>query len=102
MKIILNNKKIIEDILKTHIIPEENGVRSVISMMIKLFHEQYLSDKDEEYNTHYNKRVDINKELRLERKNEGKIFSPAIAGEDKSERDYLVEKVKHEMKEFNL
>ena len=59
MKIILNNKKIIEDILKTHIIPEENGVRSVISMMIKLFHEQYLSDKDEEYNAHYNKRVEI-------------------------------------------
>lgn len=102
MKIILNNKKIIEDILKTHIIPEENGVRSVISMMIKLFHEQYLSDKDEEYNTQYNKRVDMNKELRLERKNEGKTFSPIIASEDKNERDYLVEKVKHEMKEFNL
>lgn len=102
MKIILNNKKIIEDILKTHIIPEENGVRSIISMMIKLFHEQYLLEKDEYYNTLYNERVEVNKELRTERKNEGKTFSPKISDEDKVERDSLIEKVKQEMKEFNL
>ena len=102
MKIILNNKKNIESILNTRIIPDGTSVRSVIGMMAKLFHERYLNTKDKDYLGLYYEVVKNNKEIRNKRKKDKKQYSPKIIDLYKDEYDELVKKIKEEMIQFKL
>lgn len=101
MKIILNNKKIIDGILETNVIPEDISIKSVITMMSKLYHSNYINNKDDEYVNEYLCIVDYNKEERKDRKKNHKQFKPSMKCY-KEEFDWLVNEIKSTLKGFNL